>query len=364
VFRKTIRALLVNRLADMVKNADKSDAKVVSFNLPKIEKTDNPEQDKVRQSKRNLLSSMVTGCLLNEEHILPLYDEYMIRIRKDVKKLNQNDFRDLTYIYSSKYESFLASWILSVSTFTAAQLVTLKQHSPQNIMLLAKLGLQLFEGLKFTDDMRDQTFVNWFYTKRHETLGMPLATLDPDAVLAGAAATGTINLLEIGRYKAEYDSDDSLIKLTHVGSGDDATIDPSQILLKRSMAIQDAHSDFGACFIREPRPAEFLHTLFGNGKGPHSRPYFGKGSVKIWRDHICEKYKLHMATLVVVDASTAKEMQSALKAQSTEKRKAAMTDVHAKNKQRLKTNIGQRRFSQSSGTAASSASAAVEVLPE
>jgi hypothetical protein len=330
-------------------------AKKVNFMIPKVVKTDNADVDKDKQTKRNLLSSMVAGCLEHDEHILPLYDLYMARIRNDVKKVNDHEFRELTYIYSTKYESFLASWITTVSKFKAADLILLKAKSPQNLVLLAKLGLQLFEGLKLTEDMRNQTFVQWFFTKRHEAIGSPLAALDPAIVLAGAHANGVINLLDIGRYKAEYNDADSLNKLTHSGSGAQEVIDPNDILVRRSMPIQDAHSDFDACFVRDPRPPEFLHTLFPPGTGPHSIPYFAKGKAKQWREHVTSKHKEYLATLTVIDASTAKEIQTALKAQVTTKKKEVMNDVREKNKQRLKTNIGQRRFSQAPGTVAAPA---------
>ena len=153
---------------------------MATIHLPKVVLTGNKDEDGRQGQQRNLLMSMIAGCVEDDRHVGPLYDVYLKRCSDNATVcIADVHLEKLTSVYAGCYEDLLTAWIISVSDFTAEDLLSMRPRwSKTAYMFLSQLGLQYNIACKLLEECREQKFVLWLFTKRHNVVGLPLAELN------------------------------------------------------------------------------------------------------------------------------------------------------------------------------------------
>ena len=292
--------------------------------------------------------SLIKGCLVDDGHVLPLYDVYLKRCGQ-AHLLNLRSDTHFTGAmgdpYTGTFHTFLGSWIVSVSDFTVEDLMIAKRlWNDKVIVLLAILGLQYRRGWRLTDECREKAFLTWLFNDRHTELGRPLAGLK--ARVAFDVDDGIIDMRKGGRYSPTY-TEGFLTRLVYNARvAATADINPDEHRISRNLALQDLHSDVDASLIREPLPPQPLSQFFGPGVGPNSEQLFTSGKVSEWKNYLKVKrdqYDLEKDANKP-SSSTAQKMESQLQEVQQEKRKNCVAKARVKLQQKMEEDIGKRRF--------------------
>lgn len=273
--------------------------------LPKPKPTGDPMRDQEALATHSVFLEMVSGCLDDRSHIMPLFSRYQERARQAMKNtsivVSQHDkfprISTLAQLYKDHADFFVVA-VERHSDMTVSEVSTAIKTFVDSGLQMLVFASQLPEDVKLPSDMVIKQIANAVLDLRLDQVGDRLARFK---ARGGLMPNGQLDWSK-GSYALEA-AEGKIIRVTHC-SGD--WVDCSAFNLSTDYVLACNWSDFRASLERKPLPSVVLHKLFAKDQGPNKLPRITNKSAVL--KELCGRAQVEFEAARV---GTSKERQTA-----------------------------------------------------
>jgi len=228
----------------------------------------------------------------------------------------------------------LASWIQKHSTFSSADLISVKSKDSHGLVRLFTLATQMSPTLRLKDEMWIASVFGRVATDQSTKFGDRLKDVGSECMV-----DGRVNYDLIGCYSRTWNADGVLVALTHRQTTDQVNIDTDEVRITKKWKFLDNNLDHGAAFQQSdsspPWKADsFFSKLARNG--PWNLDVIettSNNKFKEYLETIMQSWETDRAKVV---GSPTRSLQTELAAAATENKRKGMAD---KQKTALETRL-------------------------
>jgi hypothetical protein len=296
------------------------------------------------EARHAMLTDMVSGCLREQDHINPLYNEYQKRVRLAREQSSvsiaapEDRFgKPLSTLasFAKDYDEWLAIYIIGKSDVSIDELVLAKTDDDLFMQQVMTYATQMTPPLHLPMNLTIKSVMIRVLDKLIAANGNRLTRFKHKI-----GVNGTVDWKTGGCFAVSFHATTKvLVKVKHLPTGKEVDVEDSHITSK--WVLEYNWSDFQAVLVLKPMPAVKLAAFFGKGLGPHrSKPLSTRS--KEWIGLVDETYKEYSADVANLKNSASADMQKSVSAklgalaEKTKTEKAARTSTAVKDRATLK----------------------------